>query len=172
MNLTFVEKLASQNIGARFFWVAVDVCSRFVSVQAMKTKYANDTFAIFQKNDFSKKYFGLIKEQNLGELSIKFAKRKTLKFTQTMSETKAAFAERAIQSLKHIIYRYIEDHAEKNIHKLPHFVSTMICRVNRSAGKSSRDVKNTDFLSILYNKALTRYKKSKIKFGESENFKE
>ena len=30
-----------------------------------------------------------------------------------MSETKAAFAERAIQSLKHIIYRYIGDHGEK-----------------------------------------------------------
>ena len=48
----------------------------------------------------------------------------------------------------------------------------MICRVNRSTGKSSRDVKNTDFLSILYNKALTRYNKSKIRFGASENFKE
>ena len=33
-----------------------------------------------------------------------------------MSETKAAFAERAIQLLKHIIYRYIEDHGEKFIH--------------------------------------------------------
>ena len=35
---------------------------------------------------------------------------------------------------------------------LPQFVSTMNCRVNRSIGKSSRDVKNTDFLSILYTK--------------------
>ena len=42
-----------------------------------------------------------------------------------MSETKSAFAERAIQSLKHIIYHHIEDHGEKFIHKLPPFVSTM-----------------------------------------------
>ena len=83
-----------------------------------------------------------------------------------MSETKAAFAERTIQSLKHIIYRYIEDHGEKFIHKLPQFVSTMNCRINRSIGKSPRDVKNTDFLSTLYNKPLTRYKKLKFKVGD------
>ena len=83
-----------------------------------------------------------------------------------MSETKAAFAERAIQSLKHIIYRYIEDHGEKFINKLPQFVSTMNCRINRSIGKSPRDVKNTDFLTILYNKPLTRYRKLKFKVGD------
>ena len=31
-----------------------------------------------------------------------------------MSETKAAFAERSIQSLKHILYRYIEEYGKKN----------------------------------------------------------
>ena len=87
-----------------------------------------------------------------------------------MSETKAAFAERAIQSLKHIIYRYIEDHGEKFINKLPQFVSTMNCRINRSIGKSHRDVKNADFLSILYNKPLTRYKKLKFKVGDRVRF--
>ena len=34
---------------------------------------------------------------------------------------------------------------------------------NRSIRKSPRDVKNTDFLSILYNKPLTTYKKLKFK---------
>ena len=85
-----------------------------------------------------------------------------------MSETKAAFAERAIQSLKHIIYRYIEDHGEKFIHKLPQLSSTMSWRINRSIGKSPRDVKNTNFLSILYNKPLTSYKKLKFKVGDRE----
>ena len=71
-----------------------------------------------------------------------------------------------MESGKHIIYRYIEDHGEKFINKLPQFVSTMNCRINRSIGKSPRDVKNTDFLSILYNKPLTRYKKLKFKVGD------
>ena len=51
------------------------------------------------------------------ELSTSFARKKNIEVYSTMSETKAAFAERAIQSLKHIIYRYIEDHREKFIHK-------------------------------------------------------
>ena len=69
-----------------------------------------------------------------------------------MSETKAAFAERAIQSLKHIIYRYIEDHGEKIVPKLQQFVSTLNCRKNRSIGKSPRDVKKT---VIFYHYCIT-----------------
>ena len=64
--------------------------------------------------------------------------------------------QRAIQSLKHIIYRYIEYHGEKLYHKLPQFVPTRNCRVKKSIGKSPRDVKNTDCLSILYNKQALR----------------
>ena len=60
-----------------------------------------------------------------------------------MSETKAAFAERAIQSLKHIIYRYLENHREKIALKVEQFASTLNCRKNRSSGKSPRDVKNS-----------------------------
>ena len=62
-----------------------------------------------------------------------------------MSETKAAFAERAIQSLKHLIYRYIEDHGGNFVPKLQQFVSTLNCCKNQSIEKSPRDVKNSDF---------------------------
>ena len=42
----------------------------------------------------------------------------------TMSETRAASAERRIRSLKKHLYRYMEDYAYKHIHKLPHFITT------------------------------------------------
>ena len=106
-----------------------------------------------------------MKEQTMGEFLNNFCKDKGIEVNSTMNETKVALAERAIQSLKHIFYRYIEDHGEKFIHKLTQFVSTMNCRINRSIGKSPRDVKNNNFLSVLYNKALTRYKKLKFKVG-------
>ena len=83
-----------------------------------------------------------------------------------MSETKAVFAERAIQSLKHIEYRYIEDHGEKLVPKLQQFVSSLICRKNRSIGKSPRDVKNSEILSILYNKSFMKNTKIKFKNGD------
>ena len=65
------------------------------------------------------------------ELSKNLARR-DIEVYSTMGDTKAEFAERAIHSLKDIIYHYIEDHGEKKfIHELPQFVSTMNCRVNR-----------------------------------------
>ena len=95
---------------------------------------------------------------------------KNIEVYSTMNVTKAAFAERAIQSLKHITYRYIEDHGEKFIHKLSQFVSTMNFRISRCIGKSPRDFNNTNILSILYNKPLTRYKKLKFKVGDRMRF--
>ena len=82
----------------------------------------------------------------MGDLKKKFLQEDDIEVYSPMSQTKTAFAERAIQSLKHIIYRYIEDHGEKTVHKLQQFVSTMNCRKNRSIGKSLRDMKISDFL--------------------------
>ena len=101
-----------------------------------------------------------------GGIFKKFCTEKDIEVYSTMSETKAAFAERAIQSLKHIIHRYIEDHGEKFVPKLQQFVSTLNCRKNRSNGKSPRDVKNSDFLSKLYNKSFKKYTKPKFKIGD------
>ena len=83
--------------------------------------------------------------KTLYKLSKKFCKEKDIEINSTMIETKASFAERAIQSVKHIIYPYIEDHGGNNVPKLQQFVPTLNCRKNRSIGKSPRDVKNSDF---------------------------
>ena len=164
-----MDKLASQNKGVKYLLVAVDVFSRFARVQTMKTKYVKDTLQAFKKMISRKntpEKLWVDKGTEYGGIFKNFCKEKSIEVYSTMSETKAAFAERAIQSLKHIIYRYIEDHEENFIDKLPQFVSTMNCRINRSIGKSPRDVTNTDFLSILYNKPLTRYKKLKFEVGD------
>ena len=101
-----------------------------------------------------------------GGNTLKKCKEKDIEVYSTRSETKAAFVERAIQSLKHILYRYIDDNGEKIVPKLQQFVSTLNCPINRSIGKSPRDVKNSDFLSILYNKSLKKYTKPKFKNGD------
>ena len=70
MDLAFVKKFASQNNEVKFLLVAVDSFSRFVRVQAMKTKYAKDTLKVFKKRFFEKtllKNFRLVKEQNMEE---------------------------------------------------------------------------------------------------------
>ena len=169
MDLAFVDKLASQNNGVKYLLVAVDIFSRFVRVQTMKTQYAKDNLEAFRKMISRKNTPEILwvdKGTEYGGTFNNFCKEKDIEIYSTMSETKAAFAERAIQPLKHIINRYIEDQGEKVVPKLQQFVSTLNCRKNRSIGKSPRDEKNCDFLSILYNKSIKKHTKPKLKIGD------
>ena len=83
-----------------------------------------------------------------------------------MGETKAAFAERGIQSLKRIFYRYIELHGENFVTKFQKFFPTVNSRKNRPLENLQRDVEINDFLSILFNKSLMKYTKPKLKIGD------
>ena len=93
----------------------------------------------------------------------KLCKAEGLQIYSIMSETKAAFAERTIRSLKNILYRYMEDNGYKYIQKLTDFVTTLISRGNCSIDLISKNVKNSDFLSILYSKPLQEFRKPKFK---------
>ena len=96
----------------------------------------------------------------------KLCKAQGLQIYSTMSEIKAAFAERTIRSLKNVLYRYMEDNGYKYIHKLTHFVLTLNSRRNCSIDMIPKIVKNSDFLSILYNEPLQEVKKPKFKVGD------
>ena len=76
-----------------------------------------------------------------------------------MGETKAAFAERKIRSLKNILYRYMVDFGYKYIHKLPQIITTLKSRRNSSIDTRPNTVKNCDFMSILYSERLRKYKR-------------
>ena len=84
----------------------------------------------------------------------------------TMSETKAAFAERTIRSLKIILYRYMEDFGYKYIYKIPQFITTLNSRSNSSIDMRPNTVKNCGFMSILYSEPLREYKKPTFEIGD------
>ena len=65
-----------------------------------------------------------------------------------MSETKAAFAERAKRAIKIIFQRYMEDYEYMYIHKLPQFFTTLNSRRNFSVDFKPNKVKNSEFLSV------------------------
>ena len=97
MDLAFVDKLASQNNGVKYLLVAVDVFSRFFRGQTMKTRYAKDTLQAFKKMISRKntpKKLWVDKGTEYGGTFKKFGKEKNIEVYSTMSETKAAFAER------------------------------------------------------------------------------
>ena len=92
----------------------------------------------------------------------KFCSAEKIETYSTMLETKAAFAEPTIRSIKNILYRYMEDCGNKYIHKLPHFIATMNSGNNRSIYMKPNYVKVSDFMSILHTKPLRDYKKLEL----------
>ena len=135
----------------------------------MKTKDSQKTVKAFSsmvtKMNRPKKFW-VDKGMEFAGAFKKFCTAEGIQVYSTMSETKAAFAERTIRSLKNILYRYMEDFGYKYIHKLPQFITTLNCRRNSSIDMRPNTVKNCDFMSILYSKPLREIKKPTFKIGD------
>ena len=135
----------------------------------MKTKDAQETVKVFSsmitKRNRPKKIW-VDKGTEFAGAFKKFCAAEGIQVYSTMSETKAAFAERTIRSLKNILYRYMEDFGYKYIHKLPQFITTLNCRRNSSIDMEPNTVRNCDFKSILYSKHLREFKKPTFRFGD------
>ena len=84
----------------------------------------------------------------------KFCAAERIQLYSTMGETKAAFAERTLRSLKNVLYRYMEDFGYKYIHKLPQFITTLNFSRNSLVDTRHNTVKNCELMSIPYNKFL------------------
>ena len=137
MDLAYVDKLAKDNNGVKYLLVRQDLFDRTGAAKGMKTKDSKETVrAVLTMNTKKNcpKKFGLTREQRLLESFKKLFKAEGLQIYSTISETKAAFAERTIRSLKNINYRYMEDNGYKCIHKLTQFVITLRSRKNCSIG--------------------------------------
>ena len=161
--------MAKDSNGVKYLLVRQDLFDRTVDAKGMKTKDSKETVKTFSKMSSKKnrpKNFWLDQgTETAGEFK-KFCSAEGIEFYSTMSETKAAFAERTIRSLKNILYCYTEDYGDKYIHKLPQFIGTMNSRNNSRIDMKPNHVKNSDFMSILYSKPLREYKKPKFGIGD------
>ena len=104
----------------------------------MKTKDSKETVRAFltmitKKNQPEKNWVD--KGTGFAGEFKKLCKAEGIQINSTMSETKAAFAERTIQSLKTILYRYMEVNGYRYIHILTQFVTTL-----NSGRKCSKDL--------------------------------
>ena len=169
MDLAYVDKLSKENNGVKFLLVRQDLFVRTVNAKGMKTKDSQETVKAFSsmitKRNRPKKIW-VDKGTEFAGAFKKFCVAEGIQVYSTMSETKAAFAERTIRSLKNILYRYMEDFGYKYIHKLPQFITTLNSRKNSSIDMRPNIVKNCDFMSILYSKPLRDFKKPIFKNGD------
>ena len=105
IDLAFVDKLAKENNGVKYLLVRQDLFDRTVNAKALKTKDSPDTVkafsSMFTKKSRPKKIW-LDKGSEFAGAFKKFCVAEGIKVYSTMRETKAAFAERTIRSLKKI----------------------------------------------------------------------
>ena len=164
-----MDKLASYNDGVQHLLVSVDVLSRYIRVQPMKNKSAPATKDAFMKMlqtagaerpkmvwiDEGKEFEGAFK-QLCANLSITRYHTKTVK--------KAAYAERAIRSLKNLIYRYMEDSdTHRYLPRLQSLVKTMNSRENRSIEMAPKNVTNRDVIRIVSRRHMRNIADSELK---------
>ena len=153
LDLAFMDKSSDTNNGVKCLLVCVDVFSRFLRVHPMKSKYSTDAVLAFKKLLRKKSMPAKVSVDQGTEFSGEFRKfctDKKIKIYSTRSETKAAVAERSMKSLRNIIYRYMEENGDKYMRKMDSFLKTMNTRVNRSTGKTPKNVTNKDFLSTFF----------------------
>ena len=110
----------------------------------MRTKDSQETVKTFSSMITKRNRPKKIKVDKGAEFAGAFRKFRTAEGIQvysTMIETKAAFAEGTIRSLKNILYRYMEDYGYKYIHKLPQFIATLNSRRNNFVDMRPNTVK-------------------------------
>ena len=135
MDLAYVDKLSKENNGVKYLLVRQDLSDRTVNAKGMKTKDSQETVKAFSsiitKRNRPKKIW-VDKGTEFAGTFKKFCVAEGIQVYSTMSETKAAFAERTIRSMKNILYRYMENFGYKYIHKLRQFITTLNSRRNSS----------------------------------------
>ena len=124
IDVAHMDKLAKYNNVVKDLLVAVDVLSRFLRVEPMKTKSAADSTRALKRmiKSIPEKIWSDKGSEFKGEFK-QFCDSKNIDIYSTHSETKFAFAERNIRSRKNIIYNYLEKRwSYQYIKKLHDFV--------------------------------------------------
>ena len=153
MDLAYVYKLANNNNGMKHLLVGQDLFDRIVDAKRMKTKYSKETVRAFltmnTKNNPTKELWIDKRTELPGEYK-NLCRTDGIQFYCTTSEIKASFAERTLRSSKSILYPYTEDYGYKYIHPLTLFVTILTLRRNCSIDLITKNVKKSEFLSIVY----------------------
>ncbi len=156
-----MDKIALPNEGTKFLLVCVDVLSRFVRAEPMKSLSSQQTKEALARmiNKAPKspdKVWTDQRKEFEGEFK-KFCTVMSIEKYHTDSGTKASLAERAIRSIKALIVRYLEEKwLWRYIDKLPALVATINCRVNRSTGLAPDSVDKSHVLYLQVNKIEER----------------
>ena len=181
MDVAFMDKLSLENTDYKYLLLAVDVLSRYLRVEPMKTKSSLETSQAFEKmtaqistlpqkvwidegTEFEGSFATLCEELGIHRY-------------HTYTENKSLVAERFVRTLKTLIYRYLDaNRTSRYINHLQRFVQLINNRINRGIGMAPSRVTldHTEYLIALSKpvdpnqiKPKKRRKKARYKVGQT-----
>ena len=140
MDLANVDKLAKDNRGIKHLILRKDLFEKTMDVRGLKTKDSNEAVSPFPQSGRDHKRFGLTREKTFLVNLKSFAQGRKTNLLNNEKNKGRIRQERAIRSLENVLYRYIGDYGYRFIHKLPHFVTTLNPRKNRSTDMKPSNV--------------------------------
>lgn len=152
MDLADMTSLSRWNGGIKFLLVWIDCYSRYLRVEPLKTKSAQVVAAAISKllNEQKPKHVQSDKGTEFLNANVRelFQEADVNFYTTQDPDTKAAFAERVIRTLKSKIYRYLTLKNTKNyINVLPQLVLSYNRSKHRSTGQRPVDI-TTNSLNV------------------------
>ena len=121
MDWAYADKLAEDNNGVKYLLFRQNLFDRTVDAKGMKTKGSKKRVLavltrITKKNQPKKIWVD--KGTEFSEEFEKLCRAEGMRTNPTMSDTKAAIAERSMRSLRNKLYFNIDDYGYEYIHKI------------------------------------------------------
>ena len=169
MDLMDMSSLSKQNDDYKYVLVAIDVFSRFVHCQPIRSKTGNDVVLALQKV-----LEGPRKPETVRtDRGMEFRAKNVNKYLRTLgihhiyaynTETKANYAERVIQTLKHKLYRFLmKRNSKRYVDILQRTVNSYNHTHHRSLGTTPASVtKETEGESRLQQYLLRKKRPEKV----------
>jgi hypothetical protein len=177
-DLAEVGNLARENDDVRYLLVLIDVVSKYIWVEPLKTKTGEEVFSGFRKIFESTGRMPLKLQTDQGKEFLyrglqSYLKGKSITFFTLKSDKKAAVAERVIRTLKDKMYRYMhEKNTARYIDALDDLVASYNDTYHKSIKMAPSEVTEENEGQVLENlygeiwKKDKKKKKPKFKVGD------
>lgn len=179
-DLADLARFSSENDGVKYLLIVIDIFSKYLWVQPLKGKTAKDVVAglttILNQGRKCKKLRTDNGSEFISKITKSYLRQENIyHFTTQNSNTKANFAERVIQTLKNMIFRYF---TKQRNHRYVHILQDLVKSynatphrsLNHTAPKDVNRENEADIWAYIYlkprkqKKSITAYKFKKGDF--------
>jgi transposase InsO family protein len=172
MDCASMRDYSKENRGYKHFLLAIDIMSRYVWAQPIKTPNGEEVKkalkVIFADNRIPERVRTDKGSEFVNNTVQTYLKEKNIKHFVTQNEVKANYAERSIRTIKGKIMRYMRaEHTEKWIDQFQNFIDSYNNTYHRSIKQSPKSVKKSDenhLWELLYPANQIKIPKKKLSY--------